>query len=133
MPVQVMWGNTEHTILHYQFSDPWTWEDFYSIMQQGKALREAAGLSEVDAVIDMSQVRTLPSGAMTHIRGADRSGVNARHLVLVQAGALMRALLTTISRVSPRLANKVKLANSMEEAYALLEAAPSLLHEPPTI
>lgn len=126
MPVTVTWGSEERTHMCYTIVEPWQWDDFYTAIAAGRAMRQQENVAVIDVVFDVTQARKIPYDALTQINIMGRRdsivGPHVRRIVIVGANAFLQSILTMVGRVAPRLGDRVVLADSPEEVHGALEA-----------
>lgn len=126
MPAQVTWVDENHTILCYQYRNPWKWEDAYAAIQQARQMM-AEGTHIVDCIVDMTGARIPAGNAIIQIRKMGELGQNMTNYsgltVFVKADAFLKTLLHVHEQVYPAQANSLNWphVNTMEEAIAFIE------------
>jgi hypothetical protein len=120
MPIHVEWGNTEQTVLNFTFVSPWTWDEFYEMQNQVTAL--CSGITYVvDAIADVSAGRALPPNALTHLsKAAAKIPPDQGVLTAVGIDSFMRNMIDMALAKSPHLRGRLKLVDSLDEAYATI-------------
>jgi hypothetical protein len=124
MPVTVTWDNPNRTILSQQFSGRWTWDEFYRVTyDQTRHLMFAAPHTvHVIADIEHSSYTTSMSGALTQVRNVALAYPdNWGALVLVNSHPFLTILMGLFKRTYPDLAERIFVAASRAEAYAIIE------------
>jgi hypothetical protein len=124
MSVTVTWDNPNRTILLQQFSGRWTWDEFYRVTydQTRHLMFSAPHTVHVIADIEHSSYTTSMSGSLTQVRNValaypDNWGV----LVLVNSHPFLTILMGVFNRTYPDLADRIFVAASRAEAYAIIE------------
>ncbi len=119
--VHVEWDNPEQTIIRYDFSKGWTWDEYYAATKTG------------DALID-STTHQLPVGAIlyipdptlpTNVLRGTQIGMKARHpravlVVLVTRNRFVHALYEVVVSAYRSLKEELLRADTLEDARALL-------------
>ncbi|HEX2908652.1 MAG TPA: hypothetical protein VHO69_17400 [Phototrophicaceae bacterium] len=128
MPIEVSWANDHQPILLYRLQDPWGWDDFYTATDQGRSLREGSGVQMIHIIIDMTAVRQLPQGTLTHMGSMFRYGApsttNIQYVVFVGASRLVHSVMQLLGKVNQAVNQKVQFAPSITEALTLIEEIP---------
>jgi hypothetical protein len=120
MPIHVKWHNEARTIIRYEFEGVWTWDDLYAAIRDVNTMMGSVPY-RVDVIITMFNSRTVPSGALVHMRsGSTRAASNWGMGVFVGNNPLVKALLTAFTKVYPRFNQRYAIAASLEEAEALI-------------
>ena len=124
MPVTVTWDNPNRTILSQQFSGRWTWDEFYRVTydQTCHMMFSAPHTVHVIADIEHSSYTTSMSGALTQVRNVALAYPdNWGALVLVNSRPFLTILMGLFKRTYPDLAERIFVATSRAEAYAIIE------------
>lgn len=66
MAVTVGWDNPEHTVLLYDFSETWTWEELFRAAQEDDSLLEGIEYT-VHQIFDMQKTRMIPSNPLARM------------------------------------------------------------------
>lgn len=114
MPIKVSWDNEAKTIVRYDFSGPWTWEEFHRAVDAIHALVKSVPHT-VDYIANVPNLH-LPQGtALSHIRRAIRTAPpNSGVLMVTDGGLFVNAIIGIVSRVG----GYVRTANTIEDARA---------------
>lgn len=119
MGIQVLWDNPEKTIIRYDFSDPWTWDEFYQIRVEGNNMAESVSHPVVVLVNLQGQV-SLASGALVQGKKiAKTKPENISMQVIVSTNGLIKSLFPVFARLNPHLANSYRVVPTLEAARAL--------------
>lgn len=124
MGVQVQWDNPEKTIIRYDFSGRWTWDEFYVAYDKAKVM--LSGTTQkvhfiMNSTDDISRKYT-PPNALTHMMSIGRKSVpNAGKVIRVGGSQFTRVLFQMVSKVNPKLIDTFAFATTLEEARAMAE------------
>ena len=121
MGVQIKWVDEAKTVLEYSFDDPWGWEDYYVAIKIAQQLTEGVS-HKITTIIDLSNSKGLPPGAMTHLRRVGRENPNQGMVILVGMNLFIRTFSNMLMRFYPKAAEKARLVATREEAYKLIGA-----------
>ena len=66
MGVKIAWDNDEKTIIRYDFSDPWTFEEFHEAMGLDDALFDSVD-HKVHMLFNMMDVRSAPPNLLAKL------------------------------------------------------------------
>ena len=120
MAVTVEWFNAEQTIIRYEFVGRWSWEELHDAIEQVQTMIGGVG-HRVDIVIDLTQNRGIPSGALAQMRGGTmRANDNWGMGVFIGTGTFIKALLHTFTRVYPKMGERYATADTLEDAHRLI-------------
>lgn len=120
MPITIDWYDVEKTILRYEFTGQWSWEELHQAMDEVQE-QMASVSTRVDVIIDVSQSKRIPAGALSQMRGGTlKASENWGMGVFVGTGTFLNALLTTFSRVYPKMGQRYQSASTTAEAYQLI-------------
>jgi hypothetical protein len=117
MGIKASWDNEDHTILRFNYEGSWTWDDLHNALSQGHAMMRTE-THTVDVLIDVSQSRLIPSGALArgkHIDDIkpDNHGMTA----VVGANTFMQGLYDLFRKIYRKNLNVVYVP-TLEEARA---------------
>jgi hypothetical protein len=123
MAVRVRWFNDAQTILVYEFEGNWTWDEFYPAYQ--RVLEMTRDIPHrIDVLLDLRRAGRLPLNLLTHVRNiSDKQTSNAGLSVIVTNSQFIRAMYQTGCKFYNRIQHYFGVANSIEEALTLFEAA----------
>lgn len=121
MPITVQWGNAQKTITETVFDEVWTLEEAHQMIDDIYALTTSVD-HIVHAVWDFSNSRSSPTKLMSvghHLnnRVIHSIGIN----VFVKANAFVKAMVLVVERMFSHDAQPLYFANSVEEAYQIIE------------
>jgi len=123
MPVTASWDNEEKNIIRYSFDGSWAWSEFFAAVNQSRVLQDGVN-HRVDVILDLGESVFVPEGILLQFRRlASINHPNTGIRVLVTRNSLITVMVDTFTRVYSKFAQKTRLAPTMEEAYAIIEAA----------
>jgi hypothetical protein len=119
MPVTVRWYDDAHTIILYEFSGKWTWDEFYPIYEQ--AYEMITGIDgKVHSIcmpMDDDARGHVPVGALTHIPSIIRkTPSNGGIAAVITQGRFWRTMDSMIGKMLPAYRNNVAFVKSLDEA-----------------
>jgi hypothetical protein len=118
--VTVAWDNDQKTIICYDFHGRWTWEDFYASTAQAFAMTRSV-THRVDTISHFRHGTVMPPNAMFHFREAMVNAPKNRGVNVIVGGTIfVRTLVKMFSRINKNLADRLVIADSMDEARMLL-------------
>ena len=121
MNISIEWDNEEHTILRYDVHGPWTWDEFYTARQMASDLMDESPNDLVDAIIDFRSGNFMPRNALSHFQQVARtSNSKAGIAVMVGTTGFIKTLYYLMSRLYSSMEDKMRIAETLEEARALL-------------
>jgi hypothetical protein len=120
MPITAEWGNNEKTIAYWDFEGVWTWDEFRSTQAQSIAMMRTVD-HPVDVIANMERCQLFPQNAIMNYRVTELiSAPNRGRTVIVGGNVFIKALVATYNRIFKNPHNSLLLADSDEEARALL-------------
>lgn len=127
MSVTVRWYDVEKTIILYDVSGRWTWDEFFEAYDKAIQMMETSEQAVIHGIIN-----TLPDVPLTYMPTNTIAGfINAvRRLphkagigVMVNPGSrLLRAMHDTVGRLYAPYNRRVALVNTFEEALERIHA-----------
>ncbi|MEQ8676506.1 MAG: hypothetical protein RLP44_29510 [Aggregatilineales bacterium] len=125
MAINVGWDNDEQTVICYQFSGTWTWQDAEAALETSFSLTETVA-HKVHVIVDMRHSKGLPDGIILKINKVLQIAPSNRgNIVIVGANSLMKTTLRMAGRIHKAVANRIATAETFEDAYALLRMKPN--------
>ncbi len=124
MSITVQWDNDEKTVIRYDVSDNWTWDEFRQAVEQIHAMIDTVSHT-VDAIANLENGNFLPSGSLWQARNvASRSHPRAGMTVIVKGSYMMQSLYGLFRSLYGKMGFYVNIhfAPTLEAARALLEA-----------
>jgi hypothetical protein len=98
MGISVEWDNSEKTIVRFDYSGKWTWDEFYTYVKQANELMDTVDYRCV-SIVDMSKSRYLPPGAAVHIRNIIRQSMshnNSGITVFINADTIVKMFIDAL-------------------------------------
>jgi hypothetical protein len=130
MLVQVSWDDEHQSILRYNFSPRWTWDDFYDAYYQATDM-QASAMHRVDTIFDMRLPYRLPDNALLHLRNmAEKQPENAGYTIIVSTNSFIVSLYTVAIQNHTKIAAYFRLVNTLEQAHDLIAQERELHHVP---
>jgi hypothetical protein len=121
MTVTARWDNDDRSIIFYQFSHDWTWDELLIAINRGRVLQDSVN-HRVDMILDMRDV-AIPDDVENHQRRlAGIRHPNTGIRVVLMNGEPMTALFKTFTQTYKKIADSYELASSLEAAYQLIKA-----------
>ncbi len=123
MPVYFTWEDPDKRIAHYQFEGKWAWDELYEAFRV--SWDEFIHQDHIiDSISDLSQTKTLPPSAMTHVRSLSQNRpANTGVMVIVGANTFMTVAMQTFRQVFAATLKRdldVLFAKSLDEAHAII-------------
>jgi hypothetical protein len=122
MAVTLSWDDAEHTILRYDFTGRWTWDEFHDVLVQVVKILDQAP-AEINMIADLSQSAGIPLNLLPNIkRVAEMAHPRAGLTVYVGTGGLLRAFGEMFTKIYPSAAAKYKFdfARTLDDARQIL-------------
>ena len=120
MTIHVKWGNNDKTILIWVFEAAWDWDEFYASQEKSTAMLETVSSHIVDVIADMRHTRSLPSDMLSRYRQSRQFIAANEGRTVIVANLLVKTLAITYNSIFSRSADKLLVADTLEEAYSLL-------------
>ncbi len=132
MGIEIEWDNEQHSIMRFIYTDKWTWEEFYTKIDEANQLMDTVAHSCV-SIIDMRNSNFLPAGAAVHIRNVIRKSMshnNSGISVFLQADVIVRVMIDVLRRSYPDILENTDwlYAKTLEEARQIAQDQINKLH-----
>jgi hypothetical protein len=129
MGIVVDWDNSAKTVVRYEFDEQWTWEEFYVAKKQAYTIIDTVS-HRVGVIMNAPPNVTLPPNMLTHSLSALRNKhPNTLILVFVLTRPFMRAMISTLGKISRLGASSIELATTLDEARAIVDRRLYALHD----
>jgi|FLYN01.1.fsa_nt_gi hypothetical protein len=126
-PIEIMLAHEDERkiILHEEYHDPWSWDDFYAALDQERAITRTANGRTVYRVVDLRGTTFVPPGAIQHFRRASERLVQNPSpfgmTVYVTTDPFVRALGNLLRSRFPQAGRNIRRAATLPEAYLLIQ------------
>jgi hypothetical protein len=123
MNIRFRWADEEQTLVLLTLEDGWTWAEYHSLVRQiSETIRQLG--HTVDAVVEITSRAPFPSGsALSQLRQIARVlPDNIGVIVVVSPNPFVKTINTILFHLSPKLRQMVELADTREEALAIITA-----------
>lgn len=116
MPVHLKWWDNTETILHYEFVDPWDWNEYDTMLRQGRALMREKD-HYVGILNDMTQTQKLPTSLLSKARGyISTKPRNTGRVIFATQNKFVVMMFQMFIRVYPKLAENYHIRATLEES-----------------
>lgn len=122
MPISSEWASDEKRVLVRHYWDDWDHTDAHQAIDATLAM-----LNQVSHIVDVigdfsSPQKADPTRLISAIRRYEKNmPENLGYIVLVKTDSFVQTLVKINKLNAPRIVSRIHLANSMAEAYALLD------------
>jgi hypothetical protein len=121
MPIHVVWDNPQKNIIRWDFKGAWTPADWHSCVARALEMRASViDTPVVSAIFNMEHSASVPLNILAHGRVAAEQMDKRDFVVVVRASGFMRSIVEIFRTLNPSLADKVMLAQTIEEARAII-------------
>lgn len=122
MPVHLKWWDNTETILHYQFIDPWDWNEYDTVLRQGRALMRTKN-HYVGILNDMMATQKLPTSLLSKARGyISTKPKNTGWVIFATQNKFVVMMFQMFMRVYPKLAENYHIRATLDEAVSDIQA-----------
>ena len=120
MSIVINWDNPEKTIIRWDFSGAWNWDEYGAVKVGFDAmLREVD--HTVDVIANLQHSPTLPRNAFTKFKYFTRTTPPNRGLIVfVGTNLLVRVTVETLGKAFKELAQYIAFADTVESARHML-------------
>lgn len=127
-----MWDNAEKTIVRFDYSPKWTWDEFYLAVQEANKMMDSVDKTCV-SIVDMSRTSFLPPGASIHIRNIIRQSMshnNSGVVVFLNADTIVKMMIDGLRQNYPDIKDFSNFiySKNLEEARQLAAEHVNRLH-----
>jgi hypothetical protein len=118
MGIEVAWDDKLDNVVLYDFSLPWTWNEFQQAFNQELALAEEIGDDRYDVIADFRNALTLPAGAgITHVASAFRRyPPNWGSTVVISSSMMIVTMVRLFNKIYPATSHRFVVVTLPEQA-----------------
>ena len=122
MPITVRWDNDSHTVVNYEFTGKWTWDEYHAAIHTAYAMVEHLPYI-VNMILDFRNANVLPGNALSIFGRSMKTPPKEFDLAMVVSkSGFIEAIYNLFRRLNGKMAEKVVLVKTLEEARARLAA-----------
>ena len=127
MAVRVSWDNDEKTIMHYQFDDNWTWEEFFPAKARAYEMISTV-THKVGVILETQHNGVIPHNLLINFRNGMRTKhPNTAIVVIVVTRPFIRTMINTVRALSPLANVHLEMASTLGQArHMILDYLPTL-------
>jgi hypothetical protein len=119
MGIRVQWDDLSKRMIRFDFDEQWTWEDFFVAKKESYNLIDSVG-RKVAVIMVAPHNMSLPPNMLTHGLSALRNKHANTHVVIfVMTNSFLRAMITTMTKVSRLAQSSTSVVSTLDEARAL--------------
>ena len=120
MSITVTWDNPERTVLRYEFTGVWQWDEFNKALDQAEKMLASVG-HIVDVIADFQASGCVPTETLARLAYvAGSRPVNLGANVLVGSQVFNTTTFTVFGNYFGDVARSYQMAHSLDRARALL-------------
>jgi hypothetical protein len=118
--VEIKWDNEEKTILRYNFSGDWTWDEYLERLNEGRSMM--ADINHPVCVLnDMQKMGKLPPNFASTAKSVISSRPkNTGLAIFLTSNAFFKVMYRVLAQLIPNVPTDYILVTSEEEAYSKL-------------
>ena len=121
MPIYAEWGNENHTIIRIHLHDPWLLSEYFQAVSETQSMASTV-THPVHLIYDLSDSFNVPLDLLPSIRAIEKRFVPPQGItVCVKTSPYLRAVMRMGIRVFPHLGHNLFFADSLQEAYKLID------------
>jgi len=120
MNVLVSWDNKKHTVIRYDFSPRWTWDEFSTATAEAYTMTRSVE-HKVHTISNFRPGASLPPNALFQFRKAMANAPSNRGInVIVGSSTFIKMMVTTFSRFNRQLGERLKVVDTLGDARDFL-------------
>ena len=122
MPITVKWDNDSKTVVNYEFNGKWTWDEYHTAIHTAYEMVEKLPYI-VNMILDFRHANAFPSNALSIFGRSMKTPPKEFDLALVVSrSGFIEAIYYVFRRLNGKLAEKLVLVKTLEEARTVLAA-----------
>lgn len=117
MPIRYHWTNEAQKILHIQFCDDWTWDDYFPIRDEvQRSISDQR--HPIHFIADFSGNSTLPPRSLLVVRHVFENYLTHENKIMVVGTSIyLRFIMQNIYTIMPHLKKRLILFPTLESAH----------------
>jgi hypothetical protein len=121
MHITIKWLDRKKSIVVYEFTDEWTWDELQAAADMVDAMMKEVS-HRVDVILDFSENTAEPPHKMlSHLRtGPLNKSENWGRGVFVGVSRFIRVILHTFMHVEPELSSRYAITHTVKDARVLI-------------
>jgi len=126
MGIRVDWDNEEQTVIRFQASGKWTWDDLFTGLDRVEVM-SADVPHTVHAIIDLREADAIPSGMFFSFNGkkqaeklASKADQSRGRIVIAGANGMIRSIFDTFRKFNRSMSEGVHFTDTLRQARAYL-------------
>jgi len=119
--ITIEWFDDKKKLFVYRFENDWQWPDYQQAIDEASEMM-AEVEHDINILMDVTRVKTLPPGAISHIRKAfaNPRAKNIQLTVIAGASPFMVRIAEVVQKISSTLNWDYVVVGTLEEAYEIL-------------
>jgi hypothetical protein len=129
MGIRVQWDDATKRMIRFDFDEQWSWEDFFIAKKESYMMIDAES-RKVAVIMVAPHTMSLPPNMLTHGLSALRSKhINTHFVAFVVTNSFLRAMITTMAKVSRLAQSSTSVVATLDEARALASKRLGSVHD----
>ena len=123
MGIQVKWDESAEHVIVYEFSDPWTWDEFVLAFETELEMAGTINDARYDVIVDVLNIKRVPGGSgITQVYTTfKRSPVNSGIAVILTESKFVISMFNVMKRVYPETESNYLIASDFESAREMIQ------------
>ncbi len=121
MPIKIRWFDDTKRIVLWEIEGQWTLDEMHQMYTVGNAMCAEVPENTVNALIDMTRSKAIPSNIFSAISARARTGEPNYDMAVIVSGSTMVKSFAGILNAIPALKGDFAVVSSIEDGLAYIE------------
>jgi hypothetical protein len=123
LSIRIKWNESVDHVIVYEFSDPWTWDEFVRAFEIELEMGETINSARYDVIVDVLNVKRVPGGSgITQVYTTfKRSPTNSGIAVILTESKFIISMFNVMKRVYPETESNYLIAPDYHAAHELIQ------------
>jgi hypothetical protein len=119
MPVRAWWHDDAHTIIHYEFADTWTVDEYFDTSVEVQQMMDS--VEHIVHAIAVFKAKTIPDDILTRLPEVNRSAPFSHPRLGAGVVVATNPLARSITRIYGMVYKPLPLVRTIEEAEQIIK------------
>lgn len=119
MPILVGWDDIESSIILWNYTQEWTWQESVEAAEQTQMLRQSVNKQSIVVILNMEFVQTIPRDSIRNMRRLLHNLQGRDCVILCGSNTAVNVITSFLRTLFQNEADRILMVASLEEARTL--------------
>ncbi|MCL4246717.1 MAG: hypothetical protein KJ065_01055 [Anaerolineae bacterium] len=119
MPILVGWDDKESSIILWNYTQEWTWQESVEAAEQTQILRQSVNKRSIVVILNMEFVQTIPRDSIRNMRRLLHNLQGGDCVILCGSNSAVNVITSFLRTLFQNEADRILMVASLEEARTL--------------